>query len=135
MFLIDVKILLQIETRDCSQDELLVYLMRQVKQKILNYCNIEEIPASHQHLIADMTALYYKLNYGTPPKTSANSNSNTETATLPTGAVKKEQIGDYTVEYYEASSGFSLGAPDTSKLESVLMDYKSELNQIRKLRM
>ncbi|WP_238480391.1 hypothetical protein [Clostridium chrysemydis] len=51
--------------------------------------------------------------------------------------IKKESIGDYSVEYDtgEASKRPTPSSADTSNLESVLIDYKSELNQIRKLRL
>nr|WP_194190325.1 phage head-tail connector protein [Clostridium chrysemydis] len=130
MFLTDVKILLQIKTSDCSKDELLSYLIRQVKIKILNYCNIQEIPLSHQYLIPEMVASYYNLMYKPHEEEQVQTRAGSK-------VIKKESIGDYSVEYDtgEASKRPTPSSADTSNLESVLIDYKSELNQIRKLRL
>lgn len=135
MFLTDVKILLQMEIGNCEHDELLAFLLRQVKRKILNYCNIDEIPLSHEYIVAEMVAAYYNLMYKAYEE---EKQSNVETCNRNSNSRKvvKESVGDYSVEY-ETGESFSrtIPTPDTSKLEAVLLDYKSELNQIRKLRL
>lgn len=133
MFLTDVKILLQMEMGNCEHDELLAFLLRQVKRKILNYCNIDEIPLSHEYIVAEIVAAYYNLMYKAYEE---EKQSNVLTHNSDSRKVVKETIGDYSVEYETGESvSRTIPTPDTSKLEAVLLDYKSELNQIRKLRL
>lgn len=146
MFLTDVKILLRFKTSDCSKDELLLYLERVVRRKILNYCNIDKIPLSHEYIVADIVANYYNLNYSYLDSTEEVVNTlDTKATTNSVGPLKKETIGDYSIEYYELSSDSESSSGSTSSssstdvftssIDSFINDYKSQLNQIRKLRL
>lgn len=147
MFLTDVKILLRFKTSDCSKDELLLYLERVIRRKILNYCNIDKIPLSHEYIVADIVANYYNLNYSylDSAEEVLASTLDTKATTNPLGALKKESIGDYSIEYYEPSSDSSSSGGSTSSsssadistssIDNLINDYKSQLNQIRKLRL
>lgn len=138
MFLTDVKILLQMEMSNCKYDELLSFLLRQVKRKILNYCNIDEIPLSHEYIVAEMVAAYYNLAYRANEEEEQSEEHTHRSKDDNNRRITKESVGDYSVEYeYDTTPTVSrtYSSPDTSKLESVLLDYKSELNQIRKLRL
>ena len=52
-----LKLILGIE--DTEQDPLLEYLLESTEQKILNYCNIKELPAELENVLIEMSARFY----------------------------------------------------------------------------
>lgn len=57
-----LKLILGIKGSD--KDELLLYLLKSTEQKILNYCNINELPVELEHVLIEMTAAYYESSDG-----------------------------------------------------------------------
>src|SRR5690606_22097964 len=52
-----LKLILGIEGTE--QDDLLEYLLESTEQKILNYCNIKELPAELEDILIEMAARFY----------------------------------------------------------------------------
>ena len=52
-----LKMLLGIEGTD--EDELLTFVLESTEQKILNYCNINELPAELENVLIEMAARFY----------------------------------------------------------------------------
>ena len=52
-----LKMLLGIEGTD--EDELLTFILESTEQKILNYCNINELPAELENVLIEMAARFY----------------------------------------------------------------------------
>lgn len=57
-----IKVLLNIT--DSSQDELLSLYLDIVKQKVLNYCNRDDIPTELELVVVEMTAKQFKSRGG-----------------------------------------------------------------------
>ena len=125
MILTNAKILLNINLGDNSKDELLTMLINITKTKVLNYCNLESLPEELEFTVAEMVASLFT-SYGV-----STEQVSTVAEGVAVGKVKKESLGDYSVEYdVSASSAKKAVTPET-----VLYDYVSQLNKFRKLRL
>jgi hypothetical protein len=129
--LADTKILLNIDLKDNSNDTLLNGLSRVMKQKVLNYCNLVEIPQALDLTVSEMVAALFKINYGATTTVSIASTGTQ--APVAVGVIKSESIGDYSVTYETSSS--SKSSTNTSDTESILNDFKGQLNKFRKIRL
>lgn len=47
-----------------EEDNLLSFLLESTEQKILNYCNLKELPAELEHVLVEMTANKYRNHSG-----------------------------------------------------------------------
>lgn len=117
-----VKILLQLNTSE--KDQLLSALIKSMKSKVKNYCNRCDIPPSLEDIIAEMVVALYKKEYGDP---SITLQSNVVVAA---GSVKRESIGDYSIEYNTASSGSSKSYSSASS--DIIHDFRGQLNAFRR---
>ena len=52
-----LKMLLGIEGTD--ENELLTFILESTEQKILNYCNLKELPAELENVLIEMAARFY----------------------------------------------------------------------------
>lgn len=52
-----LKLILGIQGNE--EDILLSFLLESTEQKILNYCNLEELPAELEHVLIEMAARFY----------------------------------------------------------------------------
>jgi len=59
-----LKMLLGIEGTD--EDERLTFVLESTEQKILNYCNIKELPAELETVLIEMSANFYDASDGVP---------------------------------------------------------------------
>lgn len=57
-----LKMLLGIEGTD--EDELLTFILESTEQKILNYCNLPELPAALENVLVEMAADFYDASDG-----------------------------------------------------------------------
>src|SRR5690606_3368532 len=57
-----LKLILGIKGND--EDDLLNYLLESTEQKILNYCNLKELPAELENVLIEMTANKYRNHSG-----------------------------------------------------------------------
>lgn len=71
-----LKMLLGIEGTD--EDELLTFILESTEQKILNYCNLKELPAELENVLIEMSARFYN---------------------SPDGVTDSMKIGDTSVNY------------------------------------
>lgn len=109
--IIKLKSLLGILQDDTSKDFILEFILNDTKETILNYCNIKEVPiALHNTLIRMAVDLYRCENLGY------------ESQSL--GAISSISEGDTNVSYRSLESEFK---------DSVLKDYKKQLNRYRRL--
>lgn len=74
-----LKLILGIEGTE--QDDLLGYLLESTEQKILNYCNIKELPAELEDILIEMAARFYN---------------------SPDGVAASMKVGDTSVNYSTA---------------------------------
>lgn len=108
-----LKLILGIEGAD--QDALLTFLLQSTERKILNYCNIPELPAELEDVLVEITADAYRFRQ----------------RDVDEGKVSQMSIGDTTIQYSEGEN-FNLmtGAGGADFLKN----YKAQLSRYRKLR-
>lgn len=61
-----------------EEDNLLSFLLESTEQKILNYCNLKELPIELEHVLVEMTARFYN---------------------SPDGVATSMRVGDTSVDY------------------------------------
>src|SRR5690606_23680788 len=74
-----LKMLLGIEGTD--EDELLTFILESTEKKILNYCNLKELPAELENVLVEMAARFYN---------------------SPDGVATSMRVGDTSVDYSTA---------------------------------
>ena len=121
--LITVKVLLGISLTDYSKDQVLNAYCEIMANKVKAYCNIDTIPAALQDVVAEMVAVLYRKQYG--------SGDSTQMVTVQAGTVKRETVGDHTIEYATAGSTSSTS---TSITQDIVSDHKMQLNPYRRVR-
>lgn len=106
-----LKKLLGIALEDGSKDFLLEFALEDVEQIVKDYCHIKEIPKELNTTVLKMAIDSYR-----------NENLGEEESSL--GSISSITEGDTTVSYRSAASEFK---------DSLLNDYKAQLNKYRKL--
>lgn len=94
---------------ELAEDEHLDYILAELVQRLLNYCNIEEIPDELDYTIARMADLALRQATGHLD-----------------GEAKTIKVGDTSVS-------FDIDAA-TKALNSLMGDFEGELNEFRRLR-
>lgn len=107
-----LKKLLGFSREDDSKDTILEFILEDVEEMIKNYCNVPTIPEQLNSTILRMAIDMYK-----------NESLGSEDIAL--GSISSISEGDTSVSYRSSASEFK---------ESLLKDYKSQLNRYRKLR-
>lgn len=107
-----LKKLLGFSREDDSKDTILEFILEDVEEIVKNYCNISVIPKELNSTILRMAVDMYK-----------NESLGSEEIAL--GSISSISEGDTSVSYRSSASEFK---------ESLLKDYKSQLNRYRKLR-
>lgn len=133
MILSTVKVLVGLPFNNNLNDMLIDYLIRVTINRVLNYCNLKHLPGELELTVAEMTANLIKLSYTDQIITDEKSllkNASKEDERV----IKKETIGDYSVEYAVDSKTTSSTNP-TLTLDDILSDYKSQLNRFRKIKL
>lgn len=136
-----VKTLVGINLSDNSLDMLLDYLLRITENKVKNYCNIKEIPVELELTVAEMAATIYLMQYKSIYEAVAQKEKEEQEqltrASSNNRIIKKETIGDYSVEYESESlpTATSISAPSSGTLDSILNDFKSQLQRFRKIKL
>ena len=121
--LITVKVLLGISLTDYSKDQVLNAYCEIMANKVKAYCNIDTIPAALQDVVAEMVAVLYRKQYG--------SGDSTQMVTVQAGTIKRETVGDHTIEYATAGS---TSPTSTSITQDIVSDHKMQLNPYRRVR-
>ena len=111
--LITAKVLLGISLTDYTKDQILNAYCEIMQNKVKAYCYIDTIPAALQDVVAEMVAALYRNQYG--------SGDSTQMVTAQAGAIKKETVGDHTIEYVADSSSSSSGTSMPTRLANSLM--------------
>lgn len=106
-----LKKLLGIALEDGSKDFLLEFVLEDVEQIVKGYCNIKEVPKELNTTVLKMAIDSYR-----------NENLGEEESSL--GSISSITEGDTTVSYRSAASEFK---------DTLIKDYKSQLNKYRKL--
>lgn len=106
-----LKKLLGMTLEDDSKDFLLEFALEDVEQIVKGYCNIKEVPKELNNTILKMSMDLYR-----------NENLGEEESSL--GSISSITEGDTTVSYRSAASEFK---------DTLIKDYKSQLNKYRKL--
>lgn len=137
-----VKTLIGINLSDNSLDMLLDYLLRITENKVKNYCNIKEIPSELELTIVEMAAnlyfMQYKAVYEAKLQKEKEEQDNLTKSSDNNRIIKKETIGDYSVEYESLpkTTGSSfVSAPSSGTLDDILNDFKSQLQRFRKIKL
>ena len=94
---------------ELAEDEHLDYILAELVQRVLNYCNIEEIPDELDYTIARMADLALRQATGQLD-----------------GEAKTIKVGDTSVSF-DADAA-------TKALNSLMGDFEGELNEFRRLR-
>ncbi|HHI5792498.1 TPA: phage head-tail connector protein [Clostridioides difficile] len=110
--IIKIKRLLGFSGEDDSKDTVLEFILEDVEETVKNYCNISVIPKGLNSTILRMAIDMYK-----------NESLGSEDIAL--GSISSISEGDTSVSYRSSASEFK---------ESLLKDYKAQLNRYRKLR-
>lgn len=121
--LITAKVLLGISLTDYTKDQVLNAYCEIMVNKVKAYCNIDTIPAALQDIVAEMVAVLYRKQYG--------SGDSIQMVTAQAGAIKKETVGDHTVEYVTDGSTSS---STTSITQDIVSDHKMQLNPYRRVK-
>ena len=121
--LITTKVLLGISLTDYSKDQVLNAYCEIMANKVKAYCNIDTIPAALQDVVAEMVAVLYRKQYG--------SGDSMQMVTAQAGAIKKETVGDHTIEYVTDGSTSSTS---TSFTQDIVSDHKMQLNPYRRVK-
>lgn len=139
-----LKTLIGINLSDNSLDMLLDYLLRITENKVKNYCNIKDIPNELELTIIEMAANLYFMQYKAvyEAKLQKEQEEQAEQYSLTKSSdnriIKKETIGDYSVEYESLpkTTGSSfVSAPSSGTLDNILNDFKSQLQRFRKIKL
>lgn len=94
---------------ELAEDEHLDYILAELVQRVLNYCNIEEIPDELDYTIARMADLALRQATGQLD-----------------GEAKTIKVGDTSVSF-DADAA-------TKALNRLMGDFEGELNEFRRLR-
>ena len=121
--LITVKVLLGISLTDYSKDQVLNAYCEIMQNKVKAYCNIDIIPVPLQDVVAEMVAVLYRKQYG--------SGDSTQMVTVQAGTIKKETVGDHTIEYVTDGSSSS---SSTSITQDIVSDHRMQLNPYRRVK-
>ncbi len=137
-----LKTLIGINLSDNSLDMLLDYLLRITENKVKNYCNIKDIPNELELTIIEMAAnlyfMQYKAVYEAKLQKEQEEQDNLTKSSSDNRIIKKETIGDYSVEYESLpkTTGSSfVSAPSSGTLDNILNDFKSQLQRFRKIKL
>lgn len=106
-----IKMLLGISAENTSEDAALCFILDDVRETILNYCNIEELPSGLENTACRMALDLYR--YDRPGSTEGLMSVATVTE------------GKTSTSFTRAADALQGG---------VLADYKAQLNRYRKLR-
>ncbi|MCC0697669.1 phage head-tail connector protein [Clostridioides sp. ES-S-0048-02] len=107
-----LKKLLGFSREDDSKDAILEFVLEDVEEMVKNYCNISVIPEGLNSTVLRMAIDMYK-----------NESLGSEDIAL--GSISSISEGDTSVSYRSSASEFK---------ESLLKDYKAQLNRYRKIR-
>lgn len=115
----------KVKYKDITNLEIEVAI-NEVKQTILNYCNLEYMPKELDYTCANMVADLVRYNYISSGNSENSENTNADISSL--------KIGD---------TNISLGTPETAEgnivkshvpnLDEIVLNYKSQLNKFRKM--
>ncbi len=106
-----LKKILGIPLDNDSKDFLLEFTLEDVEQIIKDYCNIKEIPKELNNTVLRMAVDLYR-------------NENLGEEDTPLGSISSIGEGDTSVSYRSANAEFK---------DSLIKDYKVQLNRYRKL--
>lgn len=121
--LITAKVLLGIPLTDYSKDQVLNTYCEIISNKVKAYCNIDSIPNSLKDVVAEMVALLYTKRYG-------NGESTQLVTVAPGSSIKKETVGDHTIEYNVDASSSST----SSLTQDIVSSHLMQLNPYRRVR-
>lgn len=107
-----LKRLLGVDSTDTSKDFILQFILDDVEEKVLNYCNIDEIPISLKNTCYRMAIDMYR------------------NETL--GQEQQDMIVS-SISEGDTSTSFKVKEQDKTYIDSIFKDYKSQLNRYRKL--
>ena len=106
-----LKKLLGIPLEDNSKDFLLEFILEDTEQIIKDYCNIKEVPEELNNTVLRMAIDLYR-----------NKNPGEEDNSL--GSISSITEGDTSISYRSSATEFK---------DSLLNDYKAQLNKYRRL--
>ena len=107
-----LKRLLGLDISDTSKDFILQFILDDVEEKVLNYCNIEEIPSGLKNTCYRMAVDMYRNER--------------------LGHEERETIVSSITEG-DTTTSFKVKEQDKTYLDSIFKDYSKQLNKYRKL--
>lgn len=110
----------RLRLQDESLDALIDSYVQELEQRILNYCNIDEVPDGLKFVWASMTMDALRVEQPSEPAIADT-----------VGGVSETTIGDTTVKSAQADGLTNTGK---SVIDAVVLNYTVDLNRFRKLR-
>jgi hypothetical protein len=113
----------KMELTESDNDALIDLYVDEIGQRILNYCNLPDIPDGLKYTWASMVAM-------------ALTAEQSSVLYPPVEVVEAFEIklGDTTVKQIKNPSSATVSRPSVVVIDSVIFDYQGELNSYRKLR-
>lgn len=111
MELDELKNLLGIDLDDNTKDSILLFIMNDIEETVLNYCNLEEMPKGLINTAYRMSIDLYR-------------NENLGDEMVPLGSITSISEGDTSVSYKSNTAEFK---------DTLLKNYRTQLNRYRKL--
>ena len=121
--LITTKLLLGISLTVSTRDQVLNAYSEIMQNQVKAYCNTDTIPVPLQDVVAEMVAVLYRKQYG--------SGDSTQMVAVQAGTIKKETVGDHTIEYV---TDVSSSSSSTSITQDIVSDHKMQLNPYRRVK-
>ncbi len=117
MTIIDI---IRAKTADLSVDEMDIKLaIEEVELAFKNYCNRGDVPSNARFVIANLAVDLLKSQHGSSSSDGSDS---------PVGELSSISVGDVNLSF-DAS-----GRAHTVDLDSLLLNYREQLNHFRKMR-
>lgn len=123
----NVKLLLGID--DDSKDQILMYHIKSVIRKILNYCHREDFPEQLKEVATEMVIRQYKAW----DSSTSNAGGGIVSGGV-SGVVSSITRGDFSISYDNSSDAQESSASALSlATDDILIDYRGQLNAYRKM--
>ena len=125
-----VKIIKQKHKKTTFLDDDIMLCLKEVEQAILNYCSIPAVPAALKYIWCNMSIDLLLYNY------ESNTTPNDVLETFDPSDVSTIKMGDTTFslgDKYRNNARSRILQSHNSNLDDIVMNYKAQLNQFRRL--
>ena len=123
---------------DTPSEPLLKITVDEIEQTILNYCNINEIPKELTYTFANMVVdlFRYEDEFIKAPTVSVEGEEEEAEPDVNTGNINSIRVGDTTITFGSGSDTSIYNKnlrSHQANLDTVVLDYESQLKKFRRL--